>query len=418
MKKHSIKKIIRFLSVMTLTGTAFFPLHAQEYGLKKGKHIAISIKSPKAENDRNTYFNLGLLSNYQNLTGASINIISDVVHQKTAGFQASGFVNIVGNRSSGMQVAGLANISGIKSHGLRIAGLFNISGKSSYAAQISGIGNIAGNNQKGFMLTGLINMSSVNMKGLLISGLANVTGNEQRAVAISGMTNVSGNNMYGVQISSLMNIAGNKNKGLQMAALSNVSVTNEGVQIGGIANYSGDNKGLQLGLSNVSNKCSKGVQIGVLNINGNNCARQVGMINLKPQTRIQMILSGGNINKTSAEVRFKNKLIYTQLGAGMILGELTEKASVAGIYRTGLAFPLIKDRLHLNTDIGYSHIETLGNTNAPDRLYAIQPRIGLEYNPLKKLGIFITGGYSWTRTYKHNLSYSRNTTLEAGVVLF
>lgn len=35
-------------------------------------------------------------------------------------------------------------------------------------------------------------------------------------------------------------------------------------------------------------------------------------------------------------------MIYTQLEAGMILGELTDKASVAGTYRTGLAFPLIK----------------------------------------------------------------------------
>lgn len=416
MKKHSTN-IITFLSVMALAGTVFSPIHAQEYGLKKGKNISLSIKGPKDEN-RNTYFNLGLFSNYQNLTGASVNIISDVVHQKTSGFQASGFVNIVGNRSSGMQVAGLANISGIKSHGVRVAGLFNISGRASYAVQISGIGNIAGNNQKGFMLTGLINMSSVNNKGCLISGLANISGNEQRAIAISGMTNVSGNDMHGAQISSLMNIAGNENKGLQLAALSNVSVTNKGVQIGGIANYSGDNKGLQLGFSNVSNKCSKGVQIGFLNINGDSCARQVGIINLKPQTRIQMIVSGGNLYKSNVEVRFRNKLIYTQLGAGMILGEITDKASVAGIYKTGLAFPLLKEKLYLNTDIGYSHIETLENKNIPDRLYAIQPRIGLEYNPLKKLGIFIAGGYSWTRTYKHNLPYSKNPTVEAGLVLF
>ena len=317
-----------------------------------------------------------------------------------------------------MQVAGLANISGIKSHGLRIGGLFNISGRSTFGAQISGIGNLAGNNQKGLMITGLMNMGSVDMKGLMISGLANIAGNEHKGIGISGLTNVSGGDMRGAQISSLMNIAGNSNKGLQFAALSNVSVINQGVQIGAIANYSGDNKGLQLSIANVSNKCSKGVQIGILNINGDSCARQVGIINIKPQTRTQLIISGGNLNKANVAVRFKNKMIYTQLEAGMILGELTDKASVAGIYRTGLAFPLIKNRLHLNTDIGYSHIETLGNTNVPNRLYSIQPRIGLEYNPLKRLGVFIAGGYSWTRTYKNNQAYSKNPTVEAGLVIF
>lgn len=406
-----------FLSAIILTGTMFSPIYAQEYGLKKGRNISLSINSHKPDT-RKTYFNLGLFSNYQNLNGASINIISDVVHQRSSGLQLSGFVNIVGNRSSGMQVAGLANISGIKSHGLRIGGLFNISGRSTFGAQISGIGNLAGNNQKGLMITGLMNMGSVDMKGLMISGLANIAGNEHKGIGISGLTNVSGGDMRGAQISSLMNIAGNSNKGLQFAVLSNVSVINQGVQIGAIANYSGDNKGLQLSIANVSNKCSKGVQIGILNINGDSCARQVGIINIKPQTRTQLIISGGNLNKANVAVRFKNKMIYTQLEAGMILGELTDKASVTGTYRTGLAFPLIKNRLHLNTDIGYSHIETLGNTNVPNRLYSIQPRIGLEYNPLKRLGVFIAGGYSWTRTYKNNQAYSKNPTVEAGLVIF
>lgn len=416
MKRHT-NNIRVFLSAIILAGTLFSPLAAQEYGLKKGRNIALSIKSPENKINK-TYFSLGLMSNYQNLNGASINILSDVVHQRTSGFQLSGFVNIVGNRSSGMQIAGLANISGVKAHGLRIGGLFNISGRSTYGAQFSGIGNLAGNNQKGLMFTGLINMGTVNMTGFLFSGLANIAGNEQKGIAISGMTNVSGGDMYGVQLSSLLNIAGKSNKGLQLAALSNVGVVNQGTQISGIANYSGDNKGLQLGLSNVSNKCSKGVQIGLLNMNGENCGRQVGIINIKPQTRTQLIVSGGNLNKTNVAVRFKNKMIYTQLGAGMILGELTDKISVSGTYRTGLSFPLIKNRLDLNTDIGYSHIETLGNANIPDRLYSIQPRISLEYNPLKKIGVFIAGGYSWTRTYKKNLAYSNNPLVEAGLVFF
>ena len=131
-----------------------------------------------------------------------------------------------------------------------------------------------------------------------------------------------------------------------------------------------------------------------------------------------MIVSGGNIDLANVGVRFKNKMIYTQFGAGIVSGEITDKVSVSGTYRTGLSFPLVKNKLDLNTDIGYSHIETLGNTNVPDRLYSIEPRVSLEYSPLKKLGIFIAGGYSWTRTYKGNLAYSDNPLIEAGLVLF
>ena len=416
MGRHFIH-IRMLLPAIVLAGTMTFPMSAREHGLKKSKNLSLSIKGQDRESDRN-HLNIGLMSNYQNLIGVSMNVISDVAHQKTSGFQASGLLNLVGKRSSGMQVAGLANISGIKSHGLRIGGLFNISGRSAYAVQISGMGNLAGINQKGFMLTGLINMSSVNAKGILISGMANITGNEQNGVAVGGLTSVSGGNMYGAQISSLMNVAGNSNKGLQLSALTNVSIINEGLQMGCLANYSDDNEGLQLGLANISGKGGKGVQIGIFNMNADSCARQVGMINLNPRTRTQVIISGGSLNKTGVAVRFKNRMIYTQLEAGMILGKLTDKASVSGTYRTGIAFPLVKEKLSLNTDLGYCHIETLANKGMPHRLYAIQPRLGIEYNPLRELGLFIAGGYSWTRTYKGNRGYSGNPVIEAGLVLF
>ena len=77
MKKHSTN-IRMFLSAIILTGTMLSPIYAQEYGLKKGRNISLSINNHKPDT-RKTYFNLGLFSNYQNLNGASINIISDVI---------------------------------------------------------------------------------------------------------------------------------------------------------------------------------------------------------------------------------------------------------------------------------------------------------------------------------------------------
>lgn len=416
MNRHSIFSKL-FLTVLLLSGTVPV-LQAQNTLLKKRPNIALSIPNDwKTSSPQKNYFNLGLMSNYQNLNGASFNIFSDIALQKTSGFQVSGLVNITGIRSSGFQVAGLANVAGIKSHGLRVAGLFNISGRSAYGFQFSGLGNISGDNLKGAMFSGLLNMSSIQMKGLMLAGLANIAGSEQRGLAIGGFMNVSSSDMKGVQFSSLMNITGNRNYGLQLSPVSNISVNNKGVQIGALANFSANNKGLQVGTVNISNKGEKGVQTGIININGDSCARQIGLINIKPGTRTQMIISGGNINKTNVGIRFKNKYIYTQLGAGAYYGDFN-KLAISATYRTGLSFPLVKNKLFLNTDIGYSHIETLNNKDVPDRLYAIQPKIGLEYNPLKKFGVFFSGGYSWTRTYKNGTSYSKDPIIEAGIILF
>lgn len=46
MKRHT-NNIKVFLSAILLAGTLFSPLYAQEYGLKKGRNIALSIKTPK-----------------------------------------------------------------------------------------------------------------------------------------------------------------------------------------------------------------------------------------------------------------------------------------------------------------------------------------------------------------------------------
>ena len=77
-------------------------------------------------------------------------------------------------------------------------------------------------------------------------------------------------------------------------------------------------------------------------------------------------------------------------------------------------------RLELSADAGFYHIETLDNKNQgiPARLYALQPRINVEYRIGSKLGIFASGGYSWTRQYGHSSMFDHKATFEAGIVLF
>ena len=80
----------------------------------------------------------------------------------------------------------------------------------------------------------------------------------------------------------------------------------------------------------------------------------------------------------------------------------------------------LTDKLDLSADLGYYHIESLENKHHgyPARLYAIEPRISLEYSLTKKFGLFLAGGYGWTRTYKGNQAFDKKMVIEAGMVLF
>ena len=230
--------------------------------------------------------------------------------------------------------------------------------------------------------------------------------------------NVSGETLKGVQLTSLLNVAGTQNKGLQLAALGNIAVDNRGMQLG-ITNYGEQNNGLQAGLANVSAKTAKGLQLGIVNISQDSTAHQIGCINITPHTKYQMIISGGNLNKVNRAIRFKNRHTYTELGGGAFYLNSDYKASVSAFYRGGLYCSLLP-RLELSADAGFYHIETLDNKNQgiPARLYALQPRINVEYRIGSKSGIFASGGYSWTRQYGHSSMFAHKATFEAGIVLF
>ena len=414
-----MKSITLFLLGIFLVGTTCPVSARKKKGIHNGPNISLNIQNKKKRPPQ-TYFNLGLLSNFKQLDGFSLNAFSSIVHFESNGFQTSGFVNIAGIRSSGLHIAGLANLTGLNAHGVRLAGLVNISGKSTYGMQISGLGNVSGENQRGFHFSGLMNMSSCESSGVHIAGLANIAGDYQKGAAISGLMNVAGKDMNGFQFTGLMNLVGRDNKGFQLAGLSNVSVNNKGLQLSALANYTENNKGLQISIANVSNHCDRGSQIGIVNICGDSCARQLGIVNLKPNTKVQMIVSGGNANRFNLSARFINRKVFTQLGAGLNYGDLTDKISLSAFYRAGLIYPLLPSKLDISGDLGFYHIEALDNKNegCPARLYALQPRISLEYHPFKKFGIFVSGGYGWTRTYKGNHAYDNKPVFEAGFIIF
>ena len=67
---------------------------------------------------------------------------------------------------------------------------------------------------------------------------------------------------------------------------------------------------------------------------------QLGLVNANPDTRVQMMVYGGNATPANIGVRFKNQLFYTILGVGSMYQGLNNKFSASASYRAGLSFPL------------------------------------------------------------------------------
>ena len=240
------------------------------------------------------------------------------------------------------------------------------------------------------MMSGIMNVTGNRASGVQLAGLANVTGERFNGFIASGLLNVVGETMNGVQLSSLANVAGSQLNGVQL----------------GLFNFASKGKGVQLGLVNYYKDEMKGLQLGLVNAN--------------PETKVQMMVFGGNSTKLNIGARFKNKLFYTILGGGTHYLDFSDKFSAALFYRAGLELPLYKN-LFLSGDLGYQHIETFKNKDymdVPARLYALQARLNLEYRFTEKFGLFATGGYGGSRYYTKNKGYDKGAIIEGGIVLF
>ena len=341
------------------------------------------------DSTQTTYVNIGLLSTMNRLNGVGINALGSVVHGDMNGVQITGLANLAGGTMRGVQIAGISNISGNNTIGLSAAGLVNITGDGTRGVVISGLTGIGGDNTAGVMMSGFMNVTGNMASGLQFSGAANITGQSFNGMITSGLLNVVGENMNGLQIAGIANITGTQLRGVQMA----------------LCNYATQVRGLQIGLVNYYREDLKGFQLGLVNAN--------------PDTKVQMMVYGGNVTPANIGVRFKNQLFYTILGAGSMYQGLNDKFSASASYRAGLSFPIYKG-LSISGDLGYQHIETFDNKDEviPGRLYALQARANLEYQLTKKFGIFATGGYGLTRFYNKSVNYDKGAIIEAGIVLF
>lgn len=384
-----MKKINIITAALLITAVT---LSAQNKNKSAGINLSLwkKVATQPIDSLQTTWFNLGLQSTMNRLNGAGLNVFGGVVRTDMNGVQAAGLVNMVGNSMHGLQLSGISNINGNNLTGLSATGLVNI----------------AGNNVKGVLLSGLTNITGDNSRGLMVAGMTNITGNRATGLQLAGLSNIAGSTFNGVMAAGLLNIAGSTANGIQLSGLANMAgVQMNGAQISPL-NFAVRAKGLQLGLVNYYKDEMKGLQLGLVNAN--------------PDTRVQMMLFGGNTTKINVAARFKNQLFYTIVGAGTHYLDFSNKFSASAFYRAGLWLPLYK-KLTISGDLGYQHIETFKNKNEeeiPARLYALQARLNLEYQLTKRFGLFATGGYGASRYYNRNSTFDKGIIAEAGIVLF
>ena len=408
--KHFFSFLILLLFV---TGTNFAQENNQKQRASRTDHGPLginlslwkSLSTQRTDTVGSTCFNLGIFSSMNRLDGLGINVLGGVVGRDVNGIQLGGLSNVVGGSMRGIQFAGITNINGDNLVGLSVSGLVGITGNNARGVILSGLTNICGDHSQGVVIGGLLNISGAASSGVHFAGLANIAGEDFQGLSSAGLLGIVGKDLKGMQLSGLASITGEDMRGIQISGLGNVvGGTARGVQLSPI-NIVSHAKGLQIGLFNYYKKSLDGFQLGLVNAN--------------PDTKVQMMVFGGNTTKLNVGARFKNKLFYTILGGGTHYLDFSDKFSAALFYRAGLELPLYK-QLFISGDLGFQHIETFKNKDygIPARLYALQARVNLEYRLNEYMGVFLTGGYGGSRYYTKGVTYDKGMIVEGGVIVF
>lgn len=410
MKQYFKEKIGRFILCCSLILIPFLTVDGQVKvdGQKGvcGINLSFFKRLSTQPNDSvgGTCFNLGLVSSMNRLDGVGVNLLGANVSRNVSGLQVAGLWNTTGQNVRGLQVSGITHVTGDTQSGVSVAGLVGINGRKAMGVQVSGLVTINGDDNIGVGVSGLMNLAGEHTRGVFVTGIGNISGTFQ-GVALSGMLNATNGKLSGLQMAGLVNIGVGFVRGVQLSAIGNVAGSElRGVQIGA-GNLAVRARGVQIGLVNYYKERLDGIQLGLVNAN--------------PQTRVQLMLYGGNATGANVGVRFKNPLFYTILGLGAPSIDWGDKFSGALFYRAGLEIP-VYGPLHLSGDLGFRHTELFKNHDAgyPRRLYSLEGRVNLEYRLTSSLGLFLTGGYGWDRQYGHSRCYEHGAIVEGGVILF
>jgi len=253
------------------------------------------------------------------------------------------------------------------------------------------------------------------LKGLQLSLISNVA-DDAAGLQLSPFSNVAYGGLRGMQLSGINNIVLGEARGLQLTGFSNLNIGSlRGVQVA-LRNNTDTLRGVQIGLSNFAKNYKCGVQVGLINFTTDSTARRIGLVNISPRTRVDLMGFVGSNSKVNFALRFRNRATYNIIGLGTHYMGLDEKFSGALYYRIGQYFQLTP-RFSLSGDLGFAHIETFKehSKDTPARLFALEARVNADYQLTKRLGIFGTVGYGNTRYYHHATNFRNRVIGEVGL---
>ena len=358
----------------------------------QGKHIPfnLSLVYPVSINQSlkdDVGFNLGIIgSRFNKLNGGSLNGIYSILEGGLDGLQVNGLYAETRGMLRGMQISGGANVLTTGGRGFLLGGLANLSFDDFQGLQFAGIANV----------------NLENLNGVQLAGVYNSNGKDISLLQTSLAANITGKNLYGAQLALLFNVAGYSNRGLQLSSL-NITKFQKGVQIG-LVNAVDDNYGLQIGIFNAVTKKQKGTTLGLVYIYNN--------------TKINFMLSAGNLSYATFGARFRTNNIYSMFDLGGPVVSSSTTKSILVSYRVGYSFKF--KYFDLNTDVGYSHISNETNqvpNKRSNNQFAITLRTGVERNIYKKIGVFVNGGYTFFADSYYGPHFTNKFIIEGGVVL-
>ncbi len=233
--------------------------------------LALNI-STQRDSVRTTHFSAGLIAGIQQLHGAGINAIFNIVRQDV----------------EGLQFGGLANTS------------HDITG-----AQVSAISNMSSGTLRGVQLAPVTNTAIHTKRGLQLAGLANVCTQDMRGVQIA----------YG-------NYAGEVN-GLQLGMFNMSGGEVKGIQIG-LVNYSKDSTAHKLGLVSITPQ----TDIQMMGILGNTSKMNLAV---RFKNRHTYTILGGGTHYLDLNEKFSGCLFY-RAGTFLPLGRRWELSGDLGFF--------------------------------------------------------------------------------------
>ncbi len=350
------------------------------------------------------FLNLSLLSPLSIVqdTTSMVNVNLSLLHGKIGSLRGISFglgIQTFTQEMKGISFTGLLSYNKGDFKGAQFSLGPNINSGNGKGLLWSIVGNLSFGQVTGVQLSSVLNSQIADMTGLQSTAGINLVGGDFKGVELATMNVVSGN-VKGCQLSGAVNVALDTLNGLQLSAM----------------NFTGHLSGVQIGFLNYG-VYSTGVQIGFLNVLDSEDGLQIGLVNVKNRTRIQWIVGGGNLMTGISGARFLTDNHYSILYVGSPIKGLDDDFSGGIGYRYGWRKDL--KVVDLSADLGLAHITSYNKlTEDYDNTYSMQLRANIEKKIMRRLSIFVTGGYYWIADSYKSKNFSSDAMFEVGLFLF